>query len=1045
LFGTSSIQALSTVAEKNTYGEVTRYTYPTDGSVLGQMVIGANLSNMLPTDQCVRKYTNCLKRDSVCGENFELCTSFKEFRNQGINCASTLARCQSDGLIELFGSTNTVVAPKATSRIGTLISDGAQYAAANAVKTCYKTVDACLVNACTANPWRCIQGVNMEKINIADFIAGGTTDENTTTSTLASNPDGMITSDVNLYETTGQDVRKFVKGKCLNTIGGSKACYMTFLEKTPRDRDLADIDNQEDVFSLAYGARKEYANTTIQDILKNFDKRAKANCIKTISDCARRSCGGGLGSACYKGSRTSDGVHVNNDTNYNDIKSGCEAIVNTDANCQYAANSANEDGYIYQFADNSVFNTLFPKYEDAATTNSDPIGAVASLNALLSTSYNDAAIAQMKKQCANTAISCVKSLCGKDYVNCYRNRTDVKTNVYNTGSTAFDNSMNKVGGVLDYTIVTGLCMNAVKSADVCDEHLRAEAVTLAQDQVSSTWGTNTVRNAWLTSADSISVKQDIVVGCKTKTGGEYCDENAIAECNTVDEDGCLYDQPVSQSWAEYSITQSAKNLFQEVLMDIEKEAQAKYNSKLTQEQHMCLSSNEGGILGRRDNGSALQWVKLKSTKVPKNYETKGLSASQFTTSNDLYGSFCRAKITVMSDDKDIQDNLGSDAVAYFAAGDPFVCGSWISQKKLETISDIVGKRARKDAGEGSVASKWAKWGGSGLVGLLSAVGGYAGMDAIQRGESTLGGLLNPSKNEYRKTEDKKEAAKSCLKYVDSARSQYAKANTISAKQTKADEYNKAVEEANKALRVARGIDSDKNQTIKNISFEYARYTQGEAGTTNTSCKWNDDLKADIEGAITKLESAESNACGPLCQEPLKYLKTLLNGTPTADDVATAREYWDLALARCYKSGNDEKALKKKCDDAVNPFVASGAFSSRLVTCETKTEGAVAEDFNIPPYFESRLNEIANFCQQYENVIEDTKHRRNVNLIAGAVTGAAGFGLSVAAISAAQQIKYENAENAAAKEWLENVGSKIKCYLGAEELGSYGDVISFTLE
>ncbi|MBQ2017516.1 MAG: hypothetical protein II208_03265, partial [Alphaproteobacteria bacterium] len=35
LFGTSNISALNTVSTKNTYGEITKYAYPTDGSVLG--------------------------------------------------------------------------------------------------------------------------------------------------------------------------------------------------------------------------------------------------------------------------------------------------------------------------------------------------------------------------------------------------------------------------------------------------------------------------------------------------------------------------------------------------------------------------------------------------------------------------------------------------------------------------------------------------------------------------------------------------------------------------------------------------------------------------------------------------------------------------------------------------------------------------------------------------------------------------------------------------------------------------------------------------
>lgn len=1056
LFGTSSVSALSTVAEKNSYGEVTRYTYPLDGSVLGQMVIGANISNMLPTDQCVRKYTGCLKRDSVCGENFELCTSFKEFKNQSINCASTLARCQSEGLIELFGSTNTAVVPNDASRIGTAITDGLQYAAANAVKTCYKTIDSCLVNACTANPWRCVESVSMDKINSADFIAGGTTDENTTNSKLTLRTDG-VTSDVNLYETTGQDVRKFIKGKCLNQIGGNKSCYMTFLEKTPKDRDLSDIDNQEDVFSLAYAARKEYANTTIQDILKNFDARAKKACVKKISDCARRSCGGGLGSACYKLSRTNEGIHINTENNYNDIKTGCEAIVNTDANCQYAANSASSDGYLYKYADDTVFTTLFPKYE--GVSDSDPIGAVASLDALLSTSYNDAALAQMKKQCANVAISCVKSLCGKDYVNCYRNRNDVKTDVYNTKVTTFDNSMNKVGGVLDYTIVTGLCINAVKDADVCDEHLRAEAVTLEEDQTSPTWGTNTVRNAWLTSAGGNKVKGDVIIGCKSKTGGEYCDKNAIAACNTTDEDGCFYDDPVSQSWSEYSIERSAENLFQEVLIDIERNAQSIYNAKLTAEQHMCVSNNNGGIRGSRDDDSTLQWVKLKSTKVPTNYATQGLKPSQFTNSDDLYGSFCRAKITVMSDDKDIQDNLGADSVAYFAVGDPFTCGSWISRSKLEEISKIVGERARKDAGEGSDKDKairnWVSFGGF----TVGGVGTALAMNSLQKKGATFGGLLKSENNSYKTAEDTREAAKTCLVSVDEAKKIYDGVKNKTANQANVDEYNKAVDAANRALRSARSIkskgnsksndDSNSNDnSIKDISFTRATYTPGSDSTRQIIYTLDQTNKRIIENAITQLKGVKSgNAklCRDRCESALEQLQVMLDDdNPSRNISANVKAQWNAAVTGCSKDdkGSVNKDYEKKCKKInIEEYVFD-----ELVSSKTTGNEAVQEKLNLnDENFETKLSTIEAFCESKQNATEEGARRGVTNLVSGAVGALAVGALANSAINSFQKVKYETAENEAIKDWMDNVGSKIKCYLGGEELGSYGEIISFDLD
>jgi len=60
LFGTSAINSLSNIASYKTVDgaqEVDRYTYPTDGSVLGQLIIGASITNKLTTEQCVRRYT----------------------------------------------------------------------------------------------------------------------------------------------------------------------------------------------------------------------------------------------------------------------------------------------------------------------------------------------------------------------------------------------------------------------------------------------------------------------------------------------------------------------------------------------------------------------------------------------------------------------------------------------------------------------------------------------------------------------------------------------------------------------------------------------------------------------------------------------------------------------------------------------------------------------------------------------------------------------------------------------------------------------------
>ena len=1120
LFGTSSTTALANVESKNSYGEVTRYTYPTDGSVLGQLVIGAKISNTFTTDQCVKRYMNCLHKDNVCGEDFELCTTNTEFKKQSIYCGSTLARCQGDGLTELYGSTNTSSAPSGTSRLGVAITEGASLAALNAVSTCYKVADQCILNACGANPYKCMVDSNNALVKIADAINEGT---------LLSIEDLKSTSSA----VTSSEVMRYLRSSCHDTIGGNKYCYAVALGNgsMPSSSQLRDEDNKDEVFSTIYSDRsKSVLKQKVVALANKFDSKAKDRCVNTIKSCAMRSCGNGLGSVCYSQVFGGNGENtINGKATYETIKTACEAIVNTDSNCQYAAAAVKNDLYTYSYTDNSVFNTLFPEYDG---TENDPISAIGTLNASLSASYNDAAIAKMKKQCSNTAISCVKSLCGTDYINCYRNRTDVLTNTYNTGSAKFDKSMNKVGGVLDYTVVTGLCINTVKNADVCEEHLKIEAFKLKADEQSSTWG-DSVRGDWLDAAKSIKVQnnpEQVIVGCKSVTQGENCNPNTIEACEYVDEDGCLYDQPVTETWDEYSISQSAENLFQQILMDIEKEAQAKYNAKLTREQNICLSNNVGGIMGTKDNGSTFLWAKLKSNRVPKNYAMKGLGVNQFVASNDLYGSFCRAKITVMSDDKAIQDFLGGDATAYFAVGDAFTCGSWISQKTLDKISTHVAEKAAKEAGKGSKKDKWTQVWSTVAGTLVGGVGSYAAMDAIQRNGNTLGGLINPNKDEQT-AKNTKNAAKSCKNNVDLARKAFDQARAETTDDGFIYSYNNAVRVADRALSNAKTIrketgDEITGLTLKNDYFQTAEYKnktqttyskvsnfdltqpynssmaslsgtkplsqyaqwQREFGNTTATttttgtkkCEWNITDVNRINAVISAITTAGANGgCmsgkGGVCITNIENANTLLKkDTPDAGDGDVVIGYVKAALTACDdngdKQGTNGKAIGKPCKDITIPAnlalvvcvesapvvdntTPGGTTSNTSTNVSTvvNPDGSTTttiKTLNRDEYiteFNTNIAAIENYCADHEDVQESNKHRRNVNLVAGTV-GAVGGGILAYKIAQnALEVKDENAENEAVKAWMEDVGSHIKCYLGGEELGEYGDPIYFELD
>ena len=89
--------------------------------------------------------------------------------------------------------------------------------------------------------------------------------------------------------------------------------------------------------------------------------------------------------------------------------------------------------------------------------------------------------------------------------------------------------------------------------------------------------------------------------------------------------------------------------------------------------------------------------------------------------------------------------------------------------------------------------------------------------------------------------------------------------------------------------------------------------------------------------------------------------------------------------------------------------------------------------------------IENYCAEHENVEENNKHRRNLNLVAGTVGAVGGGVLAYKIAQNALEVKYENAENEAIKQWLEDIKTSMKCYLGGEELGDYGDPLTVLID
>ena len=770
------------------------------------------------------------------------------------------------------------------------------------------------MSACSENPYKCYENSNQSVIDLVDAINNGT----------------PVTTELVESIVNKSTIAAYIKGACLDTIGSSKYCYATFIGngQMPTNAQLRDEDNQEEIYDEAYASRMNAAmKVKIADLVDKFDTRAKQKCTETIKSCAMRVCGGGVGAACYAAVFGNADKSINGSATYEEIKTGCAPIVNTDAYCKYSAANPNSTGtYSYTYINRDAFDVLFPEYDGGA--ENDAVGIVAALNSSLATNYNDAAIANMKKQCQSVATSCVRSLCGSDYVNCYRNRTDIYSSLTQSGDAKYDQSMNKVGGVLDYTIVLGLCLDTVKNASVCEEHLAIEANKIKQD---NSWGgKTTVRDGWIDAgaATKVDGRTDLVP-LTDAYGNELCRTQDGDEgiCNTVSSDGKVYDIPETVEYTTFVQSQAASSLFKDLIYDIEKEAQAKYNAKLTKEQNMCMSSNASGVMGKNDTGSTFMWVKLKGDRVPKDYTVNGLKQTAFVASNDLYGSFCRVRVTLQSDDKKIQEAMKGKTwtTAYFATGDSFTCGSWIPEKDLTDIANAVADEKTSSLRDSqNRAATWAS-----ILGVIGGgVGGAVLGESIRDGK-TLGGLTGLSEDSQKK-------------------------KMISLKQ--------------QCVAAANNVASENAKDKENIDINYlmsqAAYVEGYAKALNIS--------------TTKL----SNTLG--------RLRALNNGA--------------------------ERVSEQE------PVQAKDVIVKEVASIKNSCESMTAEEY----------------------VSNDNKNGW-ITAVSTVALGTAGGILVNKATRDIQASELDAAQKAAYEEWMNNVGRHITCFIGGDEAGSYGDIISTSLE
>ena len=341
---------------------------------------------------------------------------------------------------------------------------------------------------------------------------------------------------------------------------------------------------------------------------------------------------------------------------------------------------------------------------------------------------------------------------------------------------------------------------------------------------------------------------------------------------------------------------------------------------------MCYSANSGGIVGNKDMGSTFMWAKLNGNRVPKDYTVNGLKQTAFKASNDLYGSFCRVRVTLQSDDKKIQDAIKGKSwnTAYFAVGDSFTCGSWIPDDELEDLANAAaGKATEGMAADQKRLRTWTT-----ILGALGgSLGGYELGESIRKGKA----LTGLTKWNTTKMQSKKDLQESCVRIVNAL--------------------------------------------------------------TNDDAKQLYDHSGDLYNTASEL----------------------LGNTTDMTTLNTAREALWNAYIKCLN------------DKTNNPCVAESELA------KAKSEVRLV------------AGRIKNACNSADIKDSDDGKSPWWTVASTIALGTGGALLVNKATRDIQNSELSAAEKAAYEEWMNSVGRHVSCYIGADEAGNYGDVITTSLE
>jgi hypothetical protein len=708
------------------------------------------LPERLTSSRCITRYETCLRKENVCGVDFELCYDPKHFNKARVQCQDVLAQCPGDAIKSIFGNNITVSDDFATanrticdgesvltkrtfspslqdieiaaeSRIDILIKEGKSWAAANSVKTCSNVADVCVQTACRNSPQKCISMDEYKDADSAEMVnsvtaktLGEAAEAGNSDSKAATNlriDAKMVNTWMNNMSGNKNDVKNYIRSQCRETVGANEWCYMVTNSKKAKEADLIDSDSITEVFDdimfSGVGARWNMSRSKIKEWAAESVKNSLDQCAKAMSECVINACGGGSTARCYGLAKKSNGGVDIKDRAETNIESACKDIIVNNQVCQ--------DVFFNNSTGNKtdVWNEIWTK---------DTAKVIAGLNAQLMLAYTEQSVANNRRLCQDAAEQCIQSECGTDFVSCFVSTAG------NWGSEVFTVSDKKVAngvvtgtsnsGGFDEDMAKGLCLISVKKNQYCKDYFDFKYAEWTDGGSGDSWGlagARSARNAWMTSDVS------------EKSLDEYCRPEVTY---SIAPDGSSAISNSSGSAFEKNCAQREQNIFNDLVSDIGIRAQKVLEKKANDAKNACEAKDK----------TRYKWASISELT-----DWNGLAyRTSKTATNERFGGFCEVKVTVKYDDyianyddKKITVKLSQipedkcPRSFFKPAGTSFECGESIPKecfdeidKKIEESSKVCKTiEERKEGGCIDVLT----WGQRhpGVAGLLAGLGGSA--------------------------------------------------------------------------------------------------------------------------------------------------------------------------------------------------------------------------------------------------------------------------------------------------------------------------------